>query len=296
MITIGIPTYNGSWRLNNLLRSIYLRTPELASGNVHVVVVDDGSTVHDTRIVVDEWAKRIPITLIDHGKNLGISAGWNTATRARACDYAVLINDDVIVSNSWLRSLIYVLDNSPGVGCVGQNWSAFLAEDVEKLLESEISDLSVIPRDPVTKVPTPGRRDFEVCAPARVMAAGGQLFGFRRSDFDAIGGFDEKYKSFYEESCFGTSMAQRGLISCQINWPFNWHMWSATFGANPELKASERMAASRAHYRQKWTVPEGVHEFEYTNPKYLGAIGDVEVQFLRKGEPSSMILPSANPR
>lgn len=290
MISIGIPTYNGAWRLNNLLKSIYLRTPEIALEQAHVVVVDDGSTVRSVSAVVEEWAKKMPLTLIDHGKNLGISAGWNTAVRAHACDYAVLINDDVIVSKDWLRSLIYVLENSPGVGCVGQNWNAFLAEDVEKLLESASSDLDVVPRDPMTKIHVPERRNLEGCDPGRVMAPTGQLFGFRRSDFDAIGGFDETYRSFYEESCFGTSVAKRGLIGCQLNWPFNWHMWSATFGTNPELKASERMAASREHYRQKWAVPEGIHEFEYTNPKYLGAIGDVEVKFLRQGEPASAVL------
>jgi hypothetical protein len=291
MITIGITTYNGSWRLGNLLKSISMRTPELAVGIAQVVVVDDGSPTPGTRRVVEEWAHRFPITFVEHGKNRGISAGWNTAVRALQCEYAVLVNDDVIVSEGWLRSLIHVLENSPGVGCVGQNWHAFLVEDVVPLLESSTSDRNVIPRDPVSKSHVSERRDLERGDPGRVMAPTGQLFAFRRKDFDAIGGFDETYKSFYEESCFNTSMAQRGLIGVQLNWPFNWHMWSATFGANPELEAGNRMAASRAHYRQKWAVPEGVYEFDYTNPKYLGAIGDVEVKFLREGQPASVVLP-----
>ena len=114
------------------------------------------------------------------------------------------------------------------------------------------------------------------------MCPSGQLFAFRHSDFDAIGGFDESYKSFYEESDFGTAMAARGLIGCQTTWPFCYHLWSATFGANPELRAGDRIAASRAHYRRKWGVPDGVGEFDYTNPKHLGAIGDVSVEFLRR--------------
>jgi hypothetical protein len=70
-------------------------------------------------------------------------------------------------------------------------------------------------------------------------------------------------------------------------------MWSATFGSSPELHASERLRASQAHYRAKWNVPDSFplgKEFEYTNPKYLGAIGDVPISFLRRSGPARGIL------
>lgn len=297
MITIGIPTYSGAWRLGNLLKSLAMRTPELKNGQARVVVADDGSPdVQETRRVVNEWMSTMPLSFVEHGNNRGISAGWNTTTRHHPdCEYVVLINDDVIVpSGDWLRALIYVLSNSPDVGVVGANWHAFIAEDVAKLLESEVSDRDVAPRDPATKVQDPKRRELEPCNPGRVMAPTGQLFGFRKSDFDAIGGFDEAYKSMYEESCFGTSMAaSRKKIGVQLNWPFNWHMWSETFRTRPELHGSKRMERSREHYRRKWGVPDGVkQEFDYTNPKHLGAIGDVAVKFLRgpNSAPSAGVL------
>jgi hypothetical protein len=115
------------------------------------------------------------------------------------------------------------------------------------------------------------------------MAPTGQLFAFRRQDFEAVGGFDESYISFYEESDFGTSMARWGKIGMQITWPFCWHMWSKTFSENSaQLRPDLRIAQSREYYRRKWSVPEGIHEFEHTNPKYLGAIGNVPVEFLKK--------------
>jgi len=296
MITIGIPTYSGAWRLGNLLKSLSLRTPELAAGQARVVVVDDGSPLpQETRRVVGEWKAKMPLTLVEHGRNRGISAGWNTSSRHHSdCEHVVLVNDDVIVpSGGWLEAFMHVLRNSPDVGVVGANWHAFIADDVAKLLESADSDRQVVPRDPGSKQCVPSRRDLEPCPPGRVMAPGGQLFAFRKSDFDAIGGFDETYKSMYEESCFGTSMAaHRKKIGVQLNWPFNWHMWSETFRTRPELKAEQRLSDSRQHYRRKWQVPDGVHEFEYTNPKYLGAIGDVAVKFLRgpDNKPSEGVL------
>lgn len=296
-IVCGIPTFNGAWRLRNLLKSIAMRTPEIQSGEARVVVVDDGSPLPDqTRAVVEEMKCGFPegsLAYVEHGRNRGISAGWNTASRHFDCEYVALANDDVIMaSGGWLRAMIHALANSPDVGVVGPNWHAFIADDVAKLLESPDSDLRVIPRDPVSKAHTPSRRDLEPCDPGRVMAPCGQLFAFRRADFDALGGFDENYISFYEETDFGTAMAAKlRKIGFALNWPQCWHMWSQTFNTNPQLNSGTRMAHSRAFYRQKWGVPGHIPQGEecgqWTNPKNLGTIGDVEVAFLRgtDGEP-----------
>lgn len=287
---VGVPTYNGALRLSWLLRSIHLRPP----WPDQIIVVDDGSPVSSsTRAVTDEWKMKLPLVLIEHVNNRGISAAWNTCVKASDCERVVLINDDVIVpSGGWLPALEHALDNSPGVGVVGLSWHAFIADDVEGLLSGTASDLAVVPRDPVSKAAVPSRRtQYEDTNPGRVMAPTGQLFAFRRHNFEAIGGFDEGFKSFYEESDFGTRMAQHGKIGMQLTWPFCWHMWSKTFAENTEaLRPDLRLADSKARYRAKWNVPQNVHEFEYTNPKYLGNVPDVEVGFLRKSGPARGIL------
>ncbi len=290
-ITIGITTYNGAARVEQLLQSIKLRTTTNdLDNNIDIILVDDGSpNPLQTKQVFDAWSAILPISYIEHKQNLGISAGWNTASRAKNNEYVILVNDDVIVSSgSWIDAMIHPLKNSTGIGGVGVNWHAFLDEDVDSLLASETSDRDVVPRDPGSKAKTPERRNYEECGPGRVMCPSGQLFAFRRSDFDAIGGFDEKYKSFFEESDFFTAIAAKlGKIGMQINWPMCWHRWSATFGTNPELMAGQRMAASRKWYIEKWNVPPKFHgdipgPFDYTNPTYLGAIGDITVSFLKR--------------
>lgn len=288
-ITIGITTYNGAARVNELLTSISLRTSQDLLPQLDIVLVDDGSPdpkkVHK---IYTDWHQRLPLCYIKHETNRGISAGWNTASRAFNNEYVILVNDDVIVSSGgWIEALIYPLQHSPGIGGVGVNWHAFLDEDVEQLLLSSTSDQNVIPRDPGSKQKTPDRRKYEDCPPGRVMCPGGQLFAFRRSDYDTLGGFDEYYKSFFEESDFGTAMAQFGKIGMQLNYPMCWHRWSATFSASPELFAHERMQVSRTHYINKWSVPQEFRgdrpgPFDYTNPKFLGAIGDIEVKYIKK--------------
>jgi len=284
-IAVGIPTFNGAMRVESILKAISLRTPLLQAGDVEVVVVDDGSDKEsESRAVATRWGDTMPLRYVAHGNNLGVSAAWNTISRATDAPIVVIANDDVIVSSGgWLESLVHVLEHCPGVGVVGHSAHAFTLDDVSALLAGPDADMTVIPRDPVTKNRAPERRGYEDAPnPARVMAPAGMLFAFRRADFEAVGGFDEVYTSGYEEACFGTSMAARGLIGLQLTWPFVWHMWSATFIANPQIDAGERLGKGRVHYRKKWDVPAGVHEFEYTNPKFLGAIGPVEVSFLRK--------------
>lgn len=282
-VAIGVTTYNGASRAGNLFHSIGQRTPK--SIDWQVVLVDDGSpNVHQTRELAKLWKDSLRLTYIEHGRNRGISAGWNTAARALDCKYVVLINDDVIVSKGWLESLVFALEHSPQVGVVGMSWHAFVLGDVHQLIKEPDSDLYAAPRDPLSKVEDLNRRGFEDCNPGRVMAPTGQLFAFRRADFDRLGGFDENYLSFYEETDFGTALARDGKIGLQINWPHCWHMWSATFTASPELQAEQRRLASHTHYCKKWNIPGEFfnHPFDFTNPTYLGAVGDVPVEFLKK--------------
>ena len=288
-VAIGVITYNGAERLDWLLKSISMRTPMLATGDAKVILVDDGSPREpETRAVAQKWESQgLPLQYIPHGNNRGISAGWNTCSRATDAPIVALINDDVIVADGgWLESLVHVLEHSPKVGVVGQSWHAFLRDDVSQLLSSPDSERGVIARDPVSKQQVPDRRQqHEDTNPGRVMCPTGQLFAFRRVDFDTVGGFDERMQSFFEESSFGTEMASRGMIGCQIGWPFNWHLWSETFKTNPELNAGHRMEHSRNVYRERWQIPDSIErgrEFDYTNPKFMQAIGDVEVGFLRK--------------
>ena len=80
----------------------------------------------------------------------------------------------------------------------------------------------------------------------------GYAFAFRRKDYDAIGGFDERYFCFYEECDFGVAVRQRGFRCAMASHPLVYHMGGATNSEPRHLVASERMAESRAKFLEKW--------------------------------------------
>lgn len=256
---IGISTYNGPYRVSDLLESIRQYT-EYSKENYKIVVIDDGSR-EENLITLREVCQKHNVSLREHRQNLGISATWNHLVRffgegdIPRADYNILINDDIICTPYWLTSLMYFLENNK-CGTAG----------LPLLFGSPHDDKAIIMKPDQTKNVNAGP-ELTSMRPGRVMAAPGCLFGFKRSLYDEIGGFDEHYKSFYEEIDFGTECAKRGYPSYALSWPRVWHMWGATFAQNPELEASRRMSESRAYYIQKWGGDHFV-----TNPRYMNNI------------------------
>ncbi len=198
-ITIGIPTLNGPDLLARCLESVGACTRWAQWDNIKVLAVDDGSEEEQLKLTKDAIHRAstaypaMGLELLVHGQRRGIAAGWNSLTRHRECDVVALLNNDVEVTDDWLDVLVYSLEHNPQLGMVGLN--AYTGVTKRQVAEA------------VAGVPTHSwRPDVDFCE-AKLMDGDGSLltscgyaFAFRRKDYDAIGGFDERYFCFYEES------------------------------------------------------------------------------------------------
>jgi GT2 family glycosyltransferase len=214
-IAIGAPTYNSVERLQNLLTSIEFYT-QYDENSYKIVVLDDGTPDLNKRRELAEMALRFGVDFIQHEKNKGIPAAWNSLTRHFSSDYVVLFNDDIQVCDpNWLKCAIYALENNDKIACVG---------------------FPLIHMDPITKM-----RNFSIDLPSlegppgRVGAAVGCAFTFKRKIFDEIGDFDECIKSFYEEIDWGFRLAKARYYSIMLPFPSVNHFGSQTFAQNFEL-------------------------------------------------------------
>ena len=298
MILIGIPTYNGGGgRLDAQLANIRQRTPD--SVPHRVVVCDDSGRLEHSSQVRDVCA-RYGVDVVVHATNRGVPTAWNTLVRSDPeCDAVVLLNDDILVAPDWLAPVDYAVRSNPGVASFGLNCYFIDQSDVPAILASRtarVAPLNVHYRGGVLirdeRFPAPP--DPPDHPPGRVMCPTGCAFAFRRVVWELVGGFDERYFAFYEETDFGVACATHGLPSFVLPHPAdNYHLWSATFASAPEIDAGRVMRESRAAFVAKWRTATGL-KFDDAPELHLplmGRIPPVRVRWLGvDGTPREAVL------
>lgn len=256
-ITVGIPTLNGPDRLARALESIYHFTDWDRIGTVKLIVCDDGSTqenleanrrlVHDVYRALKDKAE---LELLENGERKGIAASWNRLARHQVSDVVALLNDDIEVSTHWLNVLVYSVTQNRRAGMVGCSSYVALTRGQHRAAYGGLVDHVLVPRV-----------DYQE---AKLLSNGGQLlasngsaFAFRREAYDEVGGFDERYKCFYEELDFGVALRQKGYEHFIATYPILYHMGGATTSEPKNMDARADLERSRAAFRDKWTQTPG---------------------------------------
>jgi GT2 family glycosyltransferase len=254
---IGIPTYNGWHRVRWLLENLRQRTDQNGYPFAVYVVDDSGKEMHQS--LVRDACREYGATFLYHPSNRGLPAAWNTLVRASDREMVVLLNDDVLMARDWLSYLSYAVMNNPKIGSASLNCRFITLEDVPEILKGP--DAKVLPLNVRYEngVLIRNERFKEMPQqqdewPGRVMCPAGCAFGFRRETYELVGGFDERYRCFYEETDFGVACAWRGKPTITLPVPHdNYHLWSATFASAPEINAGQIMNESREKFKAKWS-------------------------------------------
>jgi len=261
LVTVGIPVYNRGAHLHDLLRNLRQRT--MVDIDHEIVVVDDSGKDHHRKTVM-EACKKYDAKFVAHDRNRGVAAGWNTATKASKSEFVVILNDDVFVAKDWLSYMVYALRENPKVGSFGMNCRFISKEDAIEIVKGP--DAKVLPLNVhwrgVELIRNERYKSMPVeedGPPGKTMCPTGCFFGFRREIYNLVGGFDERYFAFYEETDFGVACAYKGYPSFVLGVPdHNYHIWSASFGSAPEIDAGRIMTRSRAAFVEKWSGILGV--------------------------------------
>jgi glycosyltransferase involved in cell wall biosynthesis len=103
IISICVPTYNGSQFLAECLDSILLQT----FLNFELVIVDDRSSDRTVEIAQSYADKDIRITVIENTQNLGLVGNWNRCIELSQCEWVKFVfQDDKIAPNCLERMLV----------------------------------------------------------------------------------------------------------------------------------------------------------------------------------------------
>lgn len=214
-VSVVIPNWNGSQRLETLLKQLPAQTSPIAE----VIVVDNGSQDNSVDIAASLGAR-----VIRFERNAGFSAAVNRGVAECNSTCVAILNNDVRLQPDWLARLVAQLE-VPGV------WFA-----TGKLLNAKRPDTVDGSFDAISRGGCSWR-----CGHGRadgpVWNKGGEVFFppftalvMKTDLFRRVGGLDERLESYLEDVDFGLRSGSKGYTGSYVPGAVAFHEGSATLG------------------------------------------------------------------
>lgn len=208
-LAVVIVTFNSRAEIGACLSSVVGHTAPYAT---EVVVVDNQSTDGTAAVVREGWPD---VRVIETGGNRGFAHASNLGVAATSSDLVLLLNPDTVAPPGAIQTLVRALASHPEAAIAGPRL----------LNERQVPELSFGPpispwgelrqklvlalyarkvRGVVRYVDRRSREPGE-----RAWVSGACLL-VRRSDFDAVGGLDERFFMYTEDVDLCASVRARG--------------------------------------------------------------------------------------
>lgn len=196
-VSIIIPCFNKVQLTEQCLKSIYEITD--ASINYEVLIVDNASE-DDTQNLCEQYAgKHKNFNYIRNDENLGFAKACNQGIEEKKGQHALLLNNDIVVTDGWLREMLLTLGSEEKAGIVG---SCLLYPESEY-----VQHCGVILGNGGNNNPSPYHpymfcklSETPIATEVREMkAVTGACFLINNELIDEIGVLDEDYINGYED-------------------------------------------------------------------------------------------------
>jgi len=248
-LSVIIVNWNTEELLRNCLRSVYETIEGLA---FEVIVVDNASGDGSVAMLKVEFPQ---VRRIENYENRGFAAANNQAFRAMTGRYALLLNSDAVLTTGAVRELYAFMEEHPeAVMACGQ----LLNADGSK--QNSIARFPTIPslllNMPLLETLFPDRyprkrRDYS--HPIEVDSCIGACLMVRKSAIDGVGGFDERYFFFFEETDWARTMKEAGGKIYHVPSARIYHLQGKSVGNS--IRSRMHFYRSRYLYFMKWESP-----------------------------------------
>lgn len=176
-----------------------------------VIVVDNGSnddSVEKTRTLFPG------VNLYEAGRNLGFAAANNLAASKISGDFLLLLNTDVILEKDSVSKMLELAKEDDRIGIVapqllntdGTNQTSYEATPT---LLTECTNRSLLKRLFPRRYPG---KNQALTEPVDVETVIGAVMLVRRKAFEEVGGFDESYFFFFEETDLAVRLRSAGWL------------------------------------------------------------------------------------
>jgi GT2 family glycosyltransferase len=181
--SVVVVAYNSAVDLPACLGSL---TPTLGPED-EVIVFDNASTDGSGSV-----AARFPVRVIHSDENVGYGGGGNRAAMVAAGKYIVFLNPDTVVESGWLDALLAPLKAQPGLAT-----AKILLLDEPSRIDTCANAVHL---SGLTVCRGHGRSAGSFCGLEQVLAVSGAAFAIDRELFDRLGGFDERFFMYLEDT------------------------------------------------------------------------------------------------
>ena len=222
IVSILIVNYNSGDRLTRALACLQAQTFQ----GFETIVIDNASSddsLARARAVAPECR------FIDAGANLGFAAGNNRAAQSARGEWIAFLNPDAYADPPWLENLLAAAARYPFADAFG---STQLMDDDPARLDGAGDVFHILG--------IPYRGGFG--APAETIIADGECFApcaaaalYRRSVFQALGGFDERFFCYGEDVDLGFRLRLSGGRAVQVRNAIVRHEGSGVTGRYSEF-------------------------------------------------------------
>lgn len=180
LVSIVIPCYNHAQFLREAVDSALAQTYK----NIEIIVVNDGSTDERSRTILASFSA--PKCRIVHQENRGLAGARNTGIAEARGRYILPLDADDRIEPGYLAAAVPLLEEDSALGIVTCRARYFGFSDKEwRLPECTLENML-----------------RENCIHACSL--------FRKSDWEAVGGFDERLRPIYEDYDFWLSLLGLG--------------------------------------------------------------------------------------
>lgn len=215
-VSVIIVSTNELHHLKRCLPSIFRqRYPDY-----EVLVVDNASTDGSVEYVAQEFPRA---KIIRNGANLGYTGANNVGFKHASGDYIAVLNPDTQVEPDWLRELVIALQADPRAGLATPK---ILMMDDPTRLNTCGNEITFTGLTFCRGLDQPAEKynQLEI-----VSAVSGAAFVIKRSVLEQIGGFDESFFIYYEDTDLSLRAMLAGYVCLYVPSSVVYHQYTLRF-------------------------------------------------------------------
>jgi GT2 family glycosyltransferase len=214
---------------------------------VELLVVDNGSSDGTPEYLARLAARNANVRPISNESNRGFAPACNQGAALAVGEALVLLNDDVAVSDGWLRRLVAHLE-APDVGMVGPTTNR---TGNEAQIDADYRTWSELVRFAATRAEQHTGQAFEI--PTLTMFC----VAMRRTLYEEVGPLDERFRTgLLEDDDYSRRVREAGYRLLCADDAFVHHFGETSFGKLVASGAYARvLKANRARFEDKWREP-----------------------------------------